>query len=71
MNDIHSTALLDGIYYDVETGETFGNIEDESHILDPRVLEIRARAFSGAEPAEITYPLVTDDYVQLQIARFF
>ena len=71
MNDIQDTALLAGIAYDVDTGETFVNVEAERRFGDHWVLEIRARAFSGAEPAEITYPLVTDDYVQLQFARFF
>jgi hypothetical protein len=32
---------------------------------------LRIRAFSGAGPEDITYPVVRDDYVQVQIAKYF
>ena len=71
LNDVQDTSLLAGVAWDVETGETFLNIEAERRFGDDIVLEIRARAFSGASPRDITYSVVNDDYVQLQIAKYF
>jgi hypothetical protein len=34
-------------------------------------VELRVRAFSGAEQGDATYWLQQDDYAQLSIARFF
>ena len=71
LNDTQDTTLLAGVAFDVDTNETFINIEAERRFGDDWVLELRARAFSGADPSDITYSFVNDDYVQLQIARFF
>jgi hypothetical protein len=71
LNDAQDTSLLAGVSWDVDTGETFLNIEAERRFGDDIVLEIRARVFSGASPRDITYSVVNDDYVQLQIAKYF
>ena len=71
LNDIQDTAVLAGVAYDVDTGETFINIEAERRFGDNWFGELRVRAFSGAEPGDNTYFLQQDDYVQLSIARYF
>lgn len=71
LNDTQDTALLAGFAYDVKTGETFLNIEAERRFGDDIAFELRVRAFSGAGPEDITYSIVRDDYVQLQIAKYF
>jgi hypothetical protein len=71
LNDTQDTALLAGIAYDVKTGETFLNIEAERRFGDDIAFELRVRAFSGADPEDITYSVVRDDYVQVQIAKYF
>lgn len=71
LNDVQDTALLAGVSYDVETGETFVNIEAERRFGDDWFAELRVRAFSGAELGDRTYWLQQDDYVQLSIARYF
>ena len=71
VNDTQDTAVLAGIAWDVKTGETFLNIEAERRFGDDVAFELRVRAFSGASPRDITYSVVRDDYVQLQIAKFF
>lgn len=71
LNDTQDTSLLAGIAYDVDSGETFVNIEAERRFGEDWVLEMRARGFSGADPNDITYSFVSDDYVQLQISKFF
>jgi hypothetical protein len=71
LNDIQDTAVLAGIGYDVDTGETFINIEAERRFGDDWFAELRVRAFSGAEQGDTTYSLQKDDYVQLSVARYF
>jgi hypothetical protein len=71
LNDVQDTALLAGVSYDVQTGETFVNIEAERRFGDDWFAELRVRAFSGAEPGDTSYWLQKDDYVQLSIARYF
>ena len=71
LNDIQDTSILAGIAYDTVTGETFFNVEAERRIGDSIALELRARAFSGAAPQDLTYAVVRDDYVQIQVAKYF
>lgn len=71
LNDVQDTAVLAGFSYDVDTGETFVNIEAERRFGDDWFGELRVRAFSGAEQDDATYFLQKDDYVQLSIARYF
>ncbi len=71
MNDIQDTALLAGLSYDTDTGETFYNIEGERRFGDDWFLELRARLFTGSDPGDASFFVSRDDYIQLQIARFF
>jgi len=71
LNDIQDTAVLAGVGYDVDTSETFVNIEADRRLGENYVIELRARAFSGADPQDLTYALANDDYVQLQLSRYF
>lgn len=71
LNDTQDTSLLAGIAWDTRTGETFFNVEAERRIGDSIALELRARAFTGAGPQDLTYAIVRDDYVQIQLAKYF
>jgi hypothetical protein len=71
LNDTQDTAVLAGIGYDLDTHETFINIEAERRLGEDYVLELRARALSGAREDNATYALARDDYLQLQISRYF
>jgi hypothetical protein len=71
LNDTQDTSVLAGVAWDAKTGETFLNIEAERRFGDDIAFELRVRAFSGAGPQDIMYSVVRDDYVQLQIAKFF
>ncbi|MEO1203522.1 MAG: hypothetical protein AAFX10_12495, partial [Pseudomonadota bacterium] len=71
LNDINDTAVLAGVSFDVETNETFVNIEAERRFGDDWFAELRLRTFSGASPGDITYWFRRDDYLQFNIARFF
>ena len=71
LNDINDTAVLAGLSYDTDTGETFINIEAERRFGDDWFAELRLRVFSGAEQGDTTFWLQQDDYVQLSVARYF
>ena len=71
MNDTQDTAVLAGIGYDVDTDETFLNIEADRRLGENYVVELRARFFSGASREDLTYSLANDDYLQLQLSRYF
>ena len=71
LNDIQDTAVLAGFSYDVDTGETFVNIEAERRFGEDWFGEFRVRAFSGAGPGDTTWWLQQDDYVQLSLSRHF
>jgi hypothetical protein len=71
LNDMQDTSVLAGVAYDVDTGETFLSIEAERRFGDDIAFELRVRAFSGADPQDVTYSLTRDDYVQIQIAKYF
>jgi hypothetical protein len=70
-NDAQDTSVLAGVAFDTETGETFFNVEAERRIGDSISLELRARAFTGAGPQDLTYAVVRDDYVQVRLAKYF
>ena len=70
-NDVQDTAVLAGVSYDTDTGETFLNIEAERRLGQDWFGELRLRAFSGATSADSTHFLKNDDYVQLSISRYF
>lgn len=71
LNDTQDTAVLAGIVYDVDTGETFLNVEAERRLGEHYVIELRARSFSGADPIDPTFTIASDDYLQLQLRRYF
>lgn len=71
LNDTQDTAILAGVAYDVETGETFFNVEAERRLGENYVIELRARSFSGSSAGDVTHAIARDDYVQFQIARYF
>ncbi len=71
LNDAQDTSVLAGVARDIDTGEMFFNVEAERRVGDSLSLELRARAFSGASPQDLTYAVVRDDYVQVRLAKYF
>ncbi len=71
MNDVQDTSVLAGFSYDVDTGETFVNVEAERRLGEDWFGELRIRAFAGADSIDNTFFLGGDDYLQLNIARYF
>ena len=71
LNDVQDTALLAGASYDIDTGETFVNIEAERRFGEDWFAELRLRVFSGAGGSDATFWLQNDDYLQLSLSRYF
>ena len=71
LNDTQDTAVLVGVVVDKKTSETFFNVEAERRFGDNIVIELRARAITNSESDEQLYSFSRDDYIQLQISRYF
>jgi len=71
LNDTQDTTMLTGMGYDLETSETYLNIEAERRLGEGTVLELRARFFTNADPDDRGYAIENDDYLQLQLSRYF
>jgi len=57
--------------YDLEASETYLNIEAKRRLGEDTVLELRARFFTNAGPSGTGYAIENDDYLQLQLSRYF
>lgn len=71
LNDTQDTAILASVGYDVETSESYLNIEADRRLGEDYVLELRVRFFENAEVGDIGYAIASDDYLQLQLSRYF
>ena len=71
LNDMQDSSALMGVAYDVDTGATFMNVEAERRIGNNYVLELRARFFTAAETDDPMFVITNDDYLQLQLSRYF
>lgn len=71
LNDTQDSVILAGMGYDVETSETFLNIEADRRLGENYVLELRARFFNNAEVGDTSFAIENDDYLQLNLIRYF
>ena len=71
LNDTQDTGVLAGIGYDLDTSETYVNVEADRRLGDDYVLELRARFFTNADSADTSFAIENDDYLQLQLSRCF
>ena len=69
--DAQDTAVLAGMSYDLDTSETFVNIEADRRLGETHVMGLRARFFSNAEAEDPGFAIENDDYLQLRLTRFF
>ena len=71
LNDTQDTSVLAGAGVDLDTGAVFMSVEAERRIGNDYVLEFTGRAFADAQFGKPDYWLADDDYVQIQLRRFF
>lgn len=71
LNDMASTALLAGVVTDLNGGGRFINVEASRRFGERWKLELEVRVFEGAEADDLLRFVERDDYVALELARYF
>jgi len=71
LNDADSTELLLGVIIDNNDRSRMLNIEGSRRIGQRWKLSIEARAFANTPPDSLLYGMRNDDYLQLEMARYF
>lgn len=72
LNDTQSTELLVGVIMDRHTSEWAYSVEGSRRIGDNWKISMEARGFSNSNPKNlISYPVRKDDYLMLELERFF
>ncbi len=70
-NDIAGSRLLAGVTLDLENGSTFGNVEAVRRIGEYWTITLEARAFFNTDRNDPLHFLRRDDYLELQLDRYF
>ncbi len=70
-NDIASTMALAGIIYDTDTQSVFGNIEASRRLSEAWTLGMELRFTSNADEQENLYFIKADDYLGVELTRYF
>ncbi len=71
LNDADSSELLLGVIIDNNDRSRMLNIEGSRRIGQRWKLSIEARAFANTPPDSLLYGMRKDDYLQLELARYF
>lgn len=71
LNDIQSTEVLAGVIVDSDTQATFGNLEASRRLGQSWKISLEARIFANQENQDLFFDLRNDDYVELQISKYF
>ncbi|MBI3897743.1 MAG: hypothetical protein HY308_05520 [Gammaproteobacteria bacterium] len=70
-NDAASSELLFGIVQDLTSQARMFNLEASRRLGDQWKLSVEARAVAAAPADDPVFPIRRDDYVQLELARYF
>ena len=71
LNDVQDSTALLGLAYDLDTGATFVNFEADRRFGQNYVAELRIRLFSDGSRQDPLFAISNDDYLQLQLSRYF
>lgn len=71
LNDVWSSQLLAGAVFDVSTGDQLINVEAERRLSERWKVSMEIRAFEGVKRRDPLRSLQQDDYMGLEIARYF
>jgi len=71
LNDVASSEVLFGVVADRRSGALFLNLEASRRVGQRWKLSAEARAFSGTPAADPLFSLRRDDYVSLELLRYF
>jgi hypothetical protein len=70
-NDVQSTEILFGIIQDLDNSTNYINLEASRRIGDTWKLSLEGRTFSNFKHSDPLYGFRKDDYLQLELARYF
>lgn len=70
-NDAQSLAILVGTIVDWENGSTLFNLEASRRFGQDYLLSVQLRSWVNIDEKDLQYPFRQDDYVQLELARYF
>lgn len=70
-NDVAGTRVLAGVIVDVDSQSTFGNFEAVRRLGEDWTVTLEARIFSNVDDADLMRFWEEDDYIELQLSRFF
>lgn len=71
LNDVQSSEVLIGVVNDRRHAAKFFNLEARRRLGSHYKLSLELRAFTGAPVTDPTYFWRRDDYLQLELARYF
>ncbi len=70
-NDIAGSRLLAGLTVDLDNGSAFGNVEAVRRIGESWTITLEARTFFNTDRDDPLHFLRRDDYLELQLDRYF
>ncbi len=70
-NDVQSSEVLAGVFYDTEKGSQAFRLEANRRIGDSWKGTIEMQLFSNIDPADPLFAFAQDDFLLLELARFF
>lgn len=70
-NDVQSTELLVGLIQDLDSNDATWAIEASRRIGNRWKLSVEGRLFKVHQVNNVLYQVRNDDYVQLELARYF
>ena len=70
-NDVQSSELLVGVIHDLSSEDMAWNIEASRRIGDRWKLSVEGRFFNVNTVPSVLYTVRRDDYIQLELARYF
>lgn len=71
LNDAQSTTMLAGVIVDRHSEASVYQIEASRRLADKWTLELEGRLFANIPPSDVLFSFSRDDYLQLQVKRFF
>ncbi|MCI0528449.1 MAG: hypothetical protein L0Y56_13500 [Nitrospira sp.] len=71
LNDVQNTEALLGLIVDRHTQARFFNFEASRRLGNQWKLNLEARGFRGIPEPDLFFGLRKDDYIQLELARYF
>ncbi|WP_438463903.1 hypothetical protein [Marinomonas sp. PE14-40] len=71
LNDIEGTEVISSISFDLDNQSQFVSLEGSRRLNDDWFIEAQARLFTNTDTQDNAYQLRNDDYIQVEVRRYF